>query len=485
MEAHATRSRTSNFLVLPGVRGGAKPKDAAAPPGPLAKGQADAGKGMKRRAEQPVADAGAAGAGPDGAPPATTGAQHKDKAASTAGATTAADPQKAPAAAAGGDEQGGAAAAPTGKKLKSTSAAPKTAPVKAAGQEAADAGGDAGNETAQGAKGKAAAKGGRGSKRAAAELAAQDPEAAAPEADGDDAAEKGAGGGRGRRDAERSRKATQRVTSYKERAENADEDDEMVDVVEEAEVATEVEALQHTAATSVAAATTTRRFADYSLTDGEGRPEPLDRMGGVEGGLFMTGCVYPGGGAEPRGKDAKQLGRRVSRVGPIREWRILYSPTAEPKIVLHTAAAQYECGRATAPYRKLLEPLQAQVDLAAALHKALCPQAPGGRLDASFDDVCCRVARLKVSKQYGGARCTLKLNGRFVLEQLAAMAAAAQPSAAADKGKGSAKGKEAADKGKEVADKSKGAATCSYDNGPFARGLQTAMVSGGRGLLGG
>ncbi len=62
---------------------------------------------------------------------------------------------------------------------------------------------------------------------------------------------------------------------------------------------------------------------------------------------------------------------------------------------MHTALAQYECGKPTAPYRKLLEPLLAQVELVGAVHKAMCPAA-GGRLDASFEDVSCRVARTKV-----------------------------------------------------------------------------------------
>ncbi|GFR46094.1 hypothetical protein Agub_g7561, partial [Astrephomene gubernaculifera] len=241
----------------------------------------------------------------------------------------------------------------------------------------------------------------------------------------------------------------------------------------------------------------------------EGRLEPLERCGRVEGGLFLAGCVLPllqaGGGAGAGavkgggGKGGKgsreaavrQQGRLVSNIGPITSWRVRYSPDQEPKLLICTALAQYECGKPTVPYRKLLSELLTRVELAGAVHRALCPEA-GGRLDAGYNEVCCAVARNKISKQYGGSGYALKLNGRFILEQLAAMACSSGPAptsaatvagnttaaattaaaaAAGDKGKGPA------DKGKGPADKGKGPAAggCSYDNGPFAAGLRAAM----------
>ncbi len=68
--------------------------------------------------------------------------------------------------------------------------------------------------------------------------------------------------------------------------------------------------------------------------------------------------------------------------------------------------------------------------------------AQGGSLGASLDHVVAKLARGRAAKVYGSAREALLLNGRFVLEQLAAAdqrrGQGAAPPGAADKGKGKA-----------------------------------------------
>ncbi|GIM09110.1 hypothetical protein Vretimale_12977 [Volvox reticuliferus] len=283
------------------------------------------------------------------------------------------------------------------------------------------------------------------------------------------------------------RKSAQRVKSYKETEERKDDEDEEMEDAEETlqvknvkDAATEDQALKLTAPSSTVGtgdAFGVRSLSDFTLVDSEGRPEPLDRLSTVQGGLFITGTIeLPGARAGTKSRAKGSVGAsttsaapedrcRVKSIGPIREWRMKYSAVVEPKLVLHTELAQYECGKSSPGYRKLLEPLLAQVELAGAVYRALCTEA-GGRMDSSFEEVCCRVARTKVSKQYGGARFALKLNGRFLLEQLVAMAAASKPQLRADA--------TAKDKGKAPADNG-AAATCTYDNGPFAQGLKQAL----------
>ncbi|GLI71179.1 hypothetical protein VaNZ11_016282 [Volvox africanus] len=280
------------------------------------------------------------------------------------------------------------------------------------------------------------------------------------------------------------RKSAQLVKTYRESEVSKDgEDEEMEDAEEMLKVkkvkdaATEEEALKLTAPSSslgTGSAGGVRSLSDFTLVDPAGRPEPLDRLSTVQGGLFINGLIeLPGARStnKSRAKGAVGSGTasedrcRVKCIGPIREWRIKYSAVADPKLVLHTELAQYECGKASTLYRKLLEPLLAQVELSGAVYRALCTDA-GGRMDSSFEEVCCRVARTKVSKQYGGARFALKLNGRFLLEQLTAMTAASNPQLRADPA--------TKDKGKAPADNGT-TATCTYDNGPFAQGLKQAL----------
>nr|ABD64771.1 Met1 [Volvox carteri f. nagariensis] len=323
--------------------------------------------------------------------------------------------------------------------------------------------------------------------------------------DGDDGydSKADAGGSKARRNGSTVRRAVQRVKSYKESGNEDDEDQEEADETAKVKDAvTEEDALQSTgppaaavAATTGAAAGLMRSLLGFSLVDAEGRPEPLDRLGSLQGGgLFITGIIAPLGArsetrSKPKAKRQQQSHQpplpppaaaaaaasvslcRVTRVGPVLGWRIKYSVAADPRLVLHTALAHYECAKPAASYRKLLEPLLAQVELAGAVHQALCTET-GGRLDSTFEDVCCRVARTKVSKQYGGARYALKLNGRFILEQLAAMAGTA--------GSHIVVGADNGGKDKQPADNSKAAAAAaadkySYDNGPFARGLRQAL----------
>ncbi|KAG2449363.1 hypothetical protein HYH02_005516 [Chlamydomonas schloesseri] len=308
------------------------------------------------------------------------------------------------------------------------------------------------------------------------------------------------------------RKAVQKVKTYKEAKEEdsdggAEGDDERVDVVEEAEVATEAEALQQTAGAGPgagagsAAAAAMRSLVDFDFTDSEGRSEPIERHGKVEGGLFISGCVYPAMGYEldkagrpkptkasapSKGAKAgavtasaaapaggvKALGRRVSRVGPITSWRVSYSPRADPMVIVHTAAAQYVCGRpAPGQAKAYMAQLEPQLGLADLVYKALTPAA-GGSMDTSFEDVCVKVARTKakMARQYGGAELALQLNGGFILEQLKAMAAAAS------KAGGGGGGRARDDKGKGPAAGPGSAAT--YDDGPFAQGLLSVMNNG-------
>ncbi|KXZ43940.1 hypothetical protein GPECTOR_77g36 [Gonium pectorale] len=450
----------------------------AAPKGKAPKGGPGAGK------------AAAPGAGPasdDAAAPAKKAKLPKATKPGAASAEPSADATPA-AGAATGEAEGG-------KKGKGR----KVAGGKSAAgedQTAAEGAGDA-VAIAAAAGGKPTAK--RGVKRAAAAAPDSAPsaegDAGAAPAEGDGAAAAGNGGsGATRRDPGLVRKAAKKVASYKgaeaDGEEDADNDEEMVDVESEAEADGEEEALRLTASGSAAtpaSGTVVRCLVNYSVTDGAGRPEPLDRLGATGGGLFVTGLVYPAGwlggpGARVRGgKDGKdgQEGRpagvRVTRLGPLTEWRVRYSPGREPQLVLLTAAAQYEAGRPAGSYKKVGEPLAEQLELAGVVHAALCPAA-GGRHDATFDDVCYKLARTKskLSSKLLGARGALRLNGRFLLEQLAVMSAEAQSAAAtvtADKGKGAAaKGKGAAAAGAPGA-----AAACSYEEGPFARGLREAM----------
>lgn len=63
----------------------------------------------------------------------------------------------------------------------------------------------------------------------------------------------------------------------------------------------------------------------------------------------------------------------------------------------------------------------------------------GGSPDSSLDEVIAKLARAKAGKGYGSAREALLLNGRFVLQQLAAEQARQQPGAdGGNKGKGAA-----------------------------------------------
>ncbi|GLC48233.1 hypothetical protein PLESTB_000073500 [Pleodorina starrii] len=415
-----------------------------------------------------------------------------------------------------------AAAAPKSKKLKKDSSITVAAKVTAAA-----AGATSGHKKPEGAADKeapsraasraaegpvkagATAKSAAGSKRQQQQGEKRPAAEAAAKSDSEDSGagqDDGSGGGadaaaaapqRGRGGGGTSRKAVQRVKSYREDTGEGDQDEEMEEAEETVEVkeaATEEEALRLTAPAGSGAGsggTTTpggggalRRLVDFKLVDGEGRLEPLEQWDRAQGGLYICGSVEAQGppvrgagrGVKSRGQAAGTAGGgrcRVASLGPIREWSVKYSGAGTgPQLVLRTDRAAYECGKPAAPYRKMLEQLMAQLELAGAVHRSLCPAA-GGRLDASFDDVCRQVARTKVSKQYGGARFALMLNGRFIKEQLTSMAAASQPqgsaaaaAAAGDKGKGTAP----ADKGKGKSD-----ATCTYDNGPFARGLREAL----------
>jgi len=84
----------------------------------------------------------------------------------------------------------------------------------------------------------------------------------------------------------------------------------------------------------------------------------------------------------------------------------------------------------------------------------------GGSATATLDEVVQRLARAKtvahVCREYGSAREALLLNGRFVLEQLAACANRAQPASAAT----------AKDKGKRAA---------GVTAGPFATALEAEV----------
>ncbi|KAG2433346.1 hypothetical protein HXX76_008410 [Chlamydomonas incerta] len=298
-----------------------------------------------------------------------------------------------------------------------------------------------------------------------------------------------------------SRKAAQKVKSYKEAKEEESDggaggdDDDMVDVVEEEAVASEAEALQQTAGAGPgaragsAAGGVMRSLVEFDFTDSEGRSEPIERLDNVEGGLFVSGCVYPALGYEldkagrpkaGRGQVAagsraaggvKALGRRVARVGPVTAWRVSYSPKADPMVIVHTAAAQYVCGKpAPGAARSYMQQLEPQLALADLVYKSLTPAA-GGRLDASFDDVCVKVARTKakMARQYGGAELALQLHGGFIMEQLKALAASQSKA-------GGAKGKD--DKGKGPAVAAGAGSAANYDDGPFAQGLLSAMNNG-------
>ncbi|GIL65374.1 hypothetical protein Vafri_19004 [Volvox africanus] len=341
--------------------------------------------------------------------------------------------------------------------------------------------------TSKGGKDNLAAK--KGQKRAANEPSANvgssddDDDVADADAGGDDAGNGCAPAATRRCYGVGQRKAAQRVKSYKEDDGTKDEEDaeEIIKVKAVKDAATEEQALKLTAPSSSLGSGNTggvRSLSDFTLVDSEGRPEPLDRLSTVQGGLFIAGTIELLGarptkksrvkgavGASSTASGPFEDRCRVKRIGPIREWRIEYSAVADPKLVLLTELAQYECGKASSTYRKLLQPLLAQVELSGAVYRALCTDA-GGRMNSSFEEVCCCVARTKVSKQYGGARFALKLNGRFLLEQLAAMTAASKPQLGADP---AAKGK-----GKAPADNGT-TATCTYDNGPFAQGLKQAL----------
>ncbi|KAG2494496.1 hypothetical protein HYH03_007265 [Edaphochlamys debaryana] len=303
-------------------------------------------------------------------------------------------------------------------------------------------------------------------------------EADGTSSDGEEAGQGGAEGrGGSRRDAGLARRAAAKVQSYKEdrgegagakRGRKGDEDEERLTVKEVPEAADESDALAATASPNGAtlpAAGAVRMLLDFSLTDGEGRPEPLSQLTHVKGGLFVSGGVYPAGTAlNDKGRLGpgidRMSGRRAARLGPVTAWRLKYSATAEPQIVITTALASYECGRPAPAYKKNLDTLSKQIELAGAVHKALCSSA-GGRPEATFEDVLHRVARSKVSQAYGGASAALRVHGSFLLEQLAAMSAAP-----AEDPKGKGKGKAAAT-----------SADCSLAEGPFAKGLRDHMES--------
>ncbi|MEW5318123.1 MAG: hypothetical protein WDW38_009370 [Sanguina aurantia] len=187
-----------------------------------------------------------------------------------------------------------------------------------------------------------------------------------------------------------------------------------VAVVEEGVCASEAEALEATNEVKGIR----RRLMDFSVVDEAGQVQAVERVALMPGALFISGVVYPALDTAM----SKDKGRRVTRFGPIKEWKSVYSK-GECQVQLKTASGVYTLSRPSPAFRKLFAALEEQLALCSHVYQALCPEV-GGSLTITLDEMIAKLARSKVGKQYGSAREALLLNGKFVASQLAAMAEA-------------------------------------------------------------
>eukprot|EP00884_Botryococcus_braunii_P022842 jgi/Botrbrau1/9241/Bobra.180_1s0003.1 len=175
-----------------------------------------------------------------------------------------------------------------------------------------------------------------------------------------------------------------------------------------AEAETELEALEKMGAKQDSVGL---RISDFQVVDEAGEQQPLDSLSYSSAPLYLSGILYPKGGSMKR-----DAGVHVSRVGPLRDWRLDCEDTSA-RICVKSPLAEYICCQPAPTFKKVFVHLRDRADVAFQVVKALSSHL-GGKPDTSMEEVVVRLARNKVGKGYGGPRMALAVNANFIMGQL-------------------------------------------------------------------